>query len=66
MNNIIAYTVIGVFSFILIGTLVPSLVSTADSFTVLVGFGLGAVFAGLMFWSVFQLIKIILDLDDED
>jgi len=60
------YVIIGTLSFIFLGTLVPSLVSVADTATVIAGGVLGIVFASLMCWAIYNLIRMVLSIDDDE
>jgi hypothetical protein len=54
MNEIL-YALIALISFLFIGTLVPSLVSSTSTVLVFIGFGLGIILAGAMVWCVYKL-----------
>jgi hypothetical protein len=54
MNEIL-YTLIALISFLFIGTLVPSLVSSTSTVLVFIGFGLGIILACTMVWCVYKL-----------
>lgn len=65
MNEIL-YALIAFVSFLFIGTLVPSLVSSASDFLVVLGFGLGIALAGIMAWCIYKLCLPFISNQDND